>query len=487
METGGTKVRRTAVLRRAGRSGPATLCWKRPIAADGKEGAQLLCVRSGEGHFAPRGVSLRLVSGMLAFLVLLAGAALPAPAAAAGSLGLRATYDVDATLVFANGSLDVRSTASVTNNSGEPVDALVFNLLPVKIGGISLREVLAGGEPASYSTSGQTLTVTLAGPLQPEQSTDIVVDYSARLRTNSKDKNWMFAKLNGVVTAYRWIPWLSRAVKFKRPNFGDPFVTGTSPEVRVSLTSDRSLVYATSGQRTGGSGLTQTFVAERVRDFNFSASPKYKFAKTKINGIKVHAYYISLSSSALLSWSTRSLKRYGNKVGAYPYNRFVVAQTEGGTGMESPGMIWIPRSTTRSNLGYLIAHETAHQWFYGTVGSDQAAEPYADEAPADFLARDLLANRRKSKCSTANLDGTLYDYGSACYYEVIYIQGGNYLHSYRQRVGGERFWKGLRNYYEEYQYRLGGTRQLLNALDAAAGEGLAGGHEKRFPRLFGVE
>ena len=478
---------RQPVLRRAGLPGPSMLCWRGPIAAAGKEGAQLLCARSGGGLFAVRVPGRRLATPVLALLVLLAGAALPAPAAAAGSLGLRATYDVNATLSFANRSLAVRSTAAVTNNSGEPVDTLVFNLLPIKIGGISLREVLAGGEPASYSTSGQTLTVTLAGPLQPEQSIDVVVDYAATLRTNSKDKNWMFAKLNGVVTAYRWIPWLSRSVKFKRPNFGDPFVTGTSPEVRVSLTSDRSLVYATTGRRSGGSGLTQTFVAERVRDFNFSASPKYKFAKTKINGIKVHAYYISLSASALLSWSTKSLKRFGNKVGAYPYNRFVVAQTEGGTGMESPGMIWIPRSTTRSNLAYLVAHETAHQWFYGAIGSDQAAEPYADEAAADFLARDLLTNRRKSRCSTAKLDGTLYDYGSACYYEIIYIQGGNYLHSYRQRVGGERFWKGLRNYYQDYEFRLGGTRQLLNALDAAAGEGLGGGHEKRFPRLFGVD
>lgn len=429
-------------------------------------------------------VRVRLAVPLLALLVLLGGAALPAPVAGANSLGLKATYDVRATLGFAAGTLAVRSTAAVANGTSEAVDALSFNLLPIKIGAINVREVLVDGASASSATSGQTLTVMLPGPLAPEQSVSVVIDYTAKLRANRTDKNWMFAKLNGVVTAYRWIPWLSRAVKFKRPNFGDPFVTAVSPEVKVSLTSDRTLVYATTGRRTGAAGLTQNFVAEKVRDFNFSASPKYKLLKGKKNGIKVHVYYISLPGDAMLKQARASLGYFAAKVGAYPYARFVVAQTEGGSGMESPGLIWIPRSTTKSNLAYLIAHETAHQWFYAVVGSDQAAEPYADEATADFLAREMLSSRRKSKCAATTLDRSLYEYSGSCYYEAIYIQGGNYLHSYRQRVGGSAFWAGLRAYYDEYRFRLGSTRKLLDALDAAAGKGLAGGHEERFPRLF---
>ena len=430
---------------------------------------------------------LRAAAPGLALLVFLAVAAVPAPLAAANSLGLRATYDVKASLSFAAGTLAVRSIATVSNGASEAVDALAFNLLPIKIGNIAIKEVLVGDAPAQASSAGQTLTVVLPAPLEPEASVAVVVDYTAKLRTNSKDKNWMFAKLNGVVTAYRWIPWLSRAVKFKRPNFGDPFVTGVSPEVRVRLTSDRTLTYATTGRRTGVSGRTQTFLGEKVRDFNFSASPKYKVLKGKKNGIKVHVYYISLPADVMLKRAKVSLGYFARKVGAYPYNRFVVAQTEGGTGMESPGLIWIPRSTKKSNLAYLVAHETAHQWFYAAVGSDQAAQPYADEAPADFLARDLLSSRRGSKCPSSTLDQTLYDYSASCYYEIIYIQGGNYLHAYRKRVGGEAFWAGLRAYYEEFRYRIGSTRQLLDFLDAAAGEGLGGGHAGRFPMLFSAE
>jgi aminopeptidase N len=50
-------------------------------------------------------------------------------------------------------------------------------------------------------------------------------------------------------------------------------------------------------------------------------------------------------------------------------------------------------------------------------------------------------------------------------------------------VGDNQFWQGVRDYYEQYRFGLGGTRQLLDALDAAAG-GAGGGHAKRFPRYY---
>jgi aminopeptidase N len=77
----------------------------------------------------------------------------------------------------------------------------------------------------------------------------------------------------------------------------------------------------------------------------------------------------------------------------------------------------------------------------------------------------------------------VYSYSKSCYYEVVYVQGDNYLESYRQRVGDAAFWNGLRNYYAAYRFGLGGTRQLFDTLDEAAG-GAGGGHEARFPSLY---
>ncbi len=65
--------------------------------------------------------------------------------------------------------------------------------------------------------------------------------------------------------------------------------------------------------------------------------------------------------------------------------------------MESPGLTWIPTGVGSANLSYLVHHETGHQWFYGIVGNDQSAEPFTDEAAADFLARNVLGQRRASR------------------------------------------------------------------------------------------
>ena len=62
------------------------------------------------------------------------------------------------------------------------------------------------------------------------------------------------------------------------------------------------------------------------------------------------------------------------------------------------------------------------------------------------------------------------------------MQGVQWLRAYRDQVGNTKFWRGLSNYYSSYRHRIGGTRQALNALDAAAG--ISGGHEDRFPRLY---
>src|SRR5688500_5649585 len=151
--------------------------------------------------------------------------------------------------------------------------------------------------------------------------------------------------------------------------------------------------------------------------------------------------------------------------------------------MESPGMIWLTQSAVaRGTLKYLVAHETAHQWFYGLLGNDQASEPFADEALAEFLTRDLIGHRA-SNCPQALLDRSVYSYSKAGYYEVIYVQGDNYLDACRKRVGDTAFWNGIRNYYDAYRFGLGGTRQLFDTLDEAAGSA-GGGHETRFPSLY---
>ena len=78
----------------------------------------------------------------------------------------------------------------------------------------------------------------------------------------------MFTKANGIVDAYRWIPWISRETPFDRPNHGDPFVTAGQPVVKVTVQTDRRLVIASTADRVSISpdGLTQVVRRANVRD-----------------------------------------------------------------------------------------------------------------------------------------------------------------------------------------------------------------------------
>jgi hypothetical protein len=148
--------------------------------------------------------------------------------------------------------------------------------------------------------------------------------------------------------------------------------------------------------------------------------------------------------------------------------------------MESPQGFWIPDSYKPADVSFAVTHEVGHMWFYSSVGSNQATQPFADEGLVEYLTR-TLEGFRGSKVPTTNLDGTVYDYTSDTYYEVIYIQGSNYLNAYRKNVGDANFYAGLRAYYQQYKNGFGGTKQMLMALQAKSG---VGGFHARFPSLF---
>jgi hypothetical protein len=281
---------------------------------------------------------------------------------------------------------------------------------------------------------------------------------------------------------------VSRRIAFDRPNHGDPFETPNSRSVRVRIVTDRKLVLATTGDRTAVSanGLTQAFAATNVRDFTVTAAPDYRTGSRVVRGTTVRVYYRpGTPGSAILDAAADAFDKLSARLGAYPHPVYKVVQSAGAYGMESPGLTWIPTGTPAANRRYLVAHETAHQWFYGIVGNDQAKEPFADEAAADFTARSVLGLRRASRCAKATLDRTIYSYSAACYYEKIYIQGGNLLDDARKRMGSTAFWAALRGYVSANAGRISTTQRLLQALDDGTPLDLGATlFRPRFPKIY---
>jgi hypothetical protein len=403
------------------------------------------------------------------------------------SVNLTASYSVVLALRYGSRSFAVNSTATITNTSGGSIDRVEFNAVPARLGGMVLRRVEVDGHAVTARVHDQTVIVPLGGILPAGGSAKVRVQYRATLRASLAGSSWLFTKVNGIVDAYRWIPWVSRDTPFDRPNHGDPFVTPVSPSVKLRVETDRRLVIASTADRTAISadGLTQWFAATNVRDVTITAAPDFRTKSVLVGSIRVRYYYrSSANSAAILDAAADAVRAYQSRVGAYPYKVFKVVQSSGGYGMESPGLIWIPYGIGSANLRYLVSHETAHQWFYGMVGNDQARQPFADEAAADFLAREITRTRRGSRCATGRLDRSIYAYSSTCYYEIVYIQGGNLINEARRRMGSTAFWGALRKYVADHRFGLTGTKTLLQALDDATPVDLSKLFAPRFPNYY---
>jgi len=401
------------------------------------------------------------------------------------SLDLLGTYEADVQLSFDARRLDVDATILFTNTSGGPIDRVELNTIAASLGALRLDSVSVDGRPVAATVDDQTVLVPLGGSLPAGAAGRLRIAFRSTLQAGVAGSSWLFTRASGIVNAYRWLPWISRRTPFRRPNHGDPFVTAVSPRVTVRVTTDRPLVLATTGQRTAVDGLTQTFEARNVRDFTLTAAPDFRIEAATAGDVTVQAFTRpgGPAAATLLREARHALLRMGERLGAYPYPSFIVAQSAGGYGMESPGLIWVPTGAAAANLPYLVHHETAHQWFYGIVGSDQAAEPFADEAPADFVARHVLGQRRASRCAADSLDRSIYEYSAACYYETIYIQGGAWLDTLRRRMGDEAFWSGLRDYVGANRFGLGSSGDLLRTLDERTSLDLSSSIAARFPSL----
>lgn len=403
------------------------------------------------------------------------------------SLALNATYGVDLRIVVGTGALEVAVVIDIRNDSGQDIDRLELNTVAARLGGIDILEASVDDRLVVVTVDDQTLHLPLGGVLPGGRTATARLAYRATLRPDLDGSNWLFSRAGGTLALYRWIPWVSRAIPFDRPNHGDPFLTPTSPLVRVRITTDVPMVLASPGLDPVADGLTWSFEARDVRDVAVVLAPDFRLATGDAGGIPIRVYTRpgGLDARELVSQAGLALTRITDRLGVpYPWPAFTVVETAGGYGMESPGLIWIPRGTISTNLAYVVHHEAAHQWFYGLVGNDQQAEPFADEAAADLTARTVLGLRRGSRCESEPLDRSIVDYSRACYFEVVYIQGGNVLDDIRKRIGTDTFWAAIRGYLEVNQFGLAGTHQLLEALRAASPVDLLPSLQARFPSLF---
>jgi transcriptional regulator with XRE-family HTH domain len=409
------------------------------------------------------------------------------------------TYDMDVNLNYAEHRLDVRQRIDYSNVTSDTLDNLMLNVHPNHGRGIfNLNDIKVDVdgelvEPDTYPLD-VTLRVGLPRPLKPTEHVAVFLDYTLNVPKMSADAEFVkasFGYSKRGMSLGNWYPVMAPY----RPDkgwygqtyfeIGDPYVTDIA-DYSVTITATEGVVIAAAGQETH-QGKTWHYEAKQVRTFAFVASDVYLSSSAQVGGSggpTVHSYYFPANEEAgkvALDTAVQAMALYTEIYGPYPYADYRVVETESAAGLEFSGLTYIGSlfydqydGTTRTPLIPLVAHEAAHQWFYGLVGNDQVTQPWLDEAPAEYSAF-LYYERYLPQdidwwwfyavdqwAPTGKIDSIIFLFrNNREYYDAVYRRGAQFMRDLRTTMGDPAFFGLMQEYQRRYMYRTATSRDFF--------------------------
>ena len=280
----------------------------------------------------------------------------------------------------------------------------------------------------------------------------------------------------------------------------------------VSITVPMKYVVGATGylveeQENPDSTKTFVFHAEGVHDFAWAASPDYKLSKRMVDGIEINFYYKPKHEKdveRIMDAVEFVLKYYNSSIGKYPYGRFTLVDAEIGLGegaMEYPTLITISPSRLppdKIRLDALVVfHETAHQWWYGMVASNEFEEAWLDEGFATYSGRRAIEERFGKTANLIDLWGIKFsDLNEAklsylldpqsdpmvknswefqdflSYNASVYSKASLLLESLEGYLGEEKMDELLKEYFRRYKFRHPRTGDFIQLAGEVSGEDL---------------
>ena len=355
-------------------------------------------------------------------------------------------------------------------------------------GYIDIKNVLQGGNKSKYKVIGEKndiLEIKLDKLLRQGEKINIDLKYNVKL-PNCLGR---FGYGDNTVNVTNWFPiacvyddngWNLKSYEA----VGDPFYSDTS-NFNVKILAPSKYKLATTGnikeQKTDTEKNLYTIEGKMVRDFAFILSDKFVVSKTNYKNISINTYNLNEDmSKEAVNVAKSSIDIFSKLFGDYPYDTYsVVASDFFIGGMEYPMLVMIDESLYNKEnkflLEYVIAHETAHQWWYSVIGNDEISEPWLDEALTEYstvlyfeekygketgdkLIKTMEVQTRNFKAN--DMFKATTDYKDSSEYSLsVYTKGAVVFDKIRKEVGDEVFFNTLREYYSTYKFKnVNGTQ-----------------------------
>lgn len=439
----------------------------------------------------------------------------------------KSTYQIQAEYSPSTHVLRGSMTLNYLNQTGTALDSLSLHLYPnafasqenapfpqewmelaypngFSAGGIEVTNIKANGKEAQtgLKENNQILNVKIP-KLNKNRSVKLEMDFTITLPNASG----RFGYSDFGVNLGNWYPIVcgydEGFVKNPYYSTGDPFFS-ESALYEVSLTLPQEYTLASTGvitkkDQSNPLKTVWNIQADNVRDFACAFSTNYKLLSEQVGNTIVYSYFTEEETGKkALDFAVSAVKIFNELYGEYPYPQYTVAESDFFIGgMEFPNIVFINKQFYKLQnlltLEHVVVHETAHQWWYGTVGNNQVSEAFIDEGLAEYSTmvyykktktpedyrtyfNYYISNNYRFAMAELNqrhteLDMTINkpvnqfeDY--LAYETMVYSKTALMLDTLNQQMGDEAFFKALKSLQSEYQFKTINTDQYIAAFKA---------------------
>ncbi|MCT4605785.1 MAG: M1 family metallopeptidase [Marinisporobacter sp.] len=381
-------------------------------------------------------------------------------------------------------------------------------------GYIKVHSIQKNGDPLNYVVMGvgeSILKVHLNEPLEVGEKIDLKLDFSVKIPPSCG----RFGYGENTVNIANWYPILSVFDKKGwnlEPYYaiGDPFYSDVA-NYRVEILMPQEYVLGHTGEcikkESIEGKIRWTLEGKNVRDFAMIASERFKVIDDEIDETKIYSYYFNDQFGDLvLGVAKDAVGIFSQTYGEYPYKQLSVAASDFFIGgMEYPNIVFIDESLYKEErkeiLEYIVAHEVAHQWWYGVVGNDQVNEAWLDEALTEYstllyyekkygvkmeeqVYKNLIVRyynnyrdhkKMKNDCVCRKLNKFK---DSQEYQVLVYYKGAMFIKDLRKQLGDETFFQVMKVYFDKYKYKNANTEDFIHVCEKVANKSLRGDFRK---------